>query len=494
MRRNKLFLFLSSAMLVSFVLTSFATIYAEDGKMPITTSSEKALMAYHEGLRFLDRSQPESARPLFEEAVKLDPNFIMAYDALRRSAPNFKVGREYFAKVQDLAANTQISDGEKLFFEGLFAAFNGDRETNSKNLEMLAEKYPMDERILYQLALSNFGTDDEKVVKILTKAEKVNPDFIPLYNIKGYSLRALGEFSEAEMAFKKAIALDSENPNAYDSYAELLLKLGRYDESIANYDKALEREPLFPSAQIGIASNLLLLNQHKSARTRLNSLMSIAPHDGIRSGIHWALAVTHADEGNLEKALQELEKNYVISKKINDTSAMTIDLRNMAAVLIEMGKLDKAEETYQKSVDIIQNDPKQNDRFKAFSKVFALYGQGVIAAKKMEFSTAETKAEALNEMVTSLNSPPFFARLVHELNGIIALEHGDYDHALMELHKADATEAYNMYRMALALEAKGNHGQAHKQLSNVVNYNSALNFNFSFIRQKAAQKLEKTGS
>lgn len=472
------------------IFFSVANLYGGDGKMPITTSSEKALEAYYEGLRFLDRSQPESARAFFEKAVQLDSNFIMAYEQLRRCAPTIKASQEYLAKVRELAKIAEMSEGEKLFFESQFAAFNGDRPTSLKKLEKLVGMYPKDERVLYQLGLFYFGTDDAKTVEILGKAEKINREFVPIYNIKGYGLRTLGKYDEAEHAFRRAIELDPENPNAYDSYAELLLKLGRFNESIANYDKALEREPLFPSAQIGVAANLLLLNKHNAARTRLSNLMKIAPHDGIRSGIHWALAVTYADEGNLEKALQELEMNYGISRKNQDSGAMAIDLRNMAAVLIEMGKLDEAAKKFQTSWQVIQNDPNQSDRFKVLAKVFSQYGEGVIAAKKEDFVTAKAKALAMDNNVVALNSPPFFVQRVHELKGIIALEQGQYDEALTEFKQADATEVYNMYRMALALESKGNREQALDLLQYVVNYNSPLNFNYSFVRHEAVKKME----
>ena len=49
------------------------------------------------------------------------------------------------------------------------------------------------------------------------------------------------KYAEAEAAFKKYIELIPGDPNPYDSYAELLMKTGRFDESIAQYQKALER-------------------------------------------------------------------------------------------------------------------------------------------------------------------------------------------------------------------------------------------------------------
>ena len=48
----------------------------------------------------------------------------------------------------------------------------------------------------------------------------------------GYAYRQEGDYANAEQAFKKYIELIPNDPNPYDSYAELLLKMGKFDESI----------------------------------------------------------------------------------------------------------------------------------------------------------------------------------------------------------------------------------------------------------------------
>jgi tetratricopeptide (TPR) repeat protein len=48
------------------------------------------------------------------------------------------------------------------------------------------------------------------------------------------------------------MALRPGSPNPYDSCAELLMKMGRYDNSIAQYQKALGKDPQFSGARAGI--------------------------------------------------------------------------------------------------------------------------------------------------------------------------------------------------------------------------------------------------
>ena len=54
---------------------------------------------------------------------------------------------------------------------------------------------------------------------------------------------------------------------------------------------------------MGVASNLLHQGRYEEARERLHDVFDIAPNDGIRSGVLWALSATYVDEGDFDKAL-----------------------------------------------------------------------------------------------------------------------------------------------------------------------------------------------
>ena len=54
---------------------------------------------------------------------------------------------------------------------------------------------------------------------------------------------------DTEKTFKKYTELIPGDPNPYDSYAELLLKTGRYDEAVAQYQEALRIDPTLVAAR-----------------------------------------------------------------------------------------------------------------------------------------------------------------------------------------------------------------------------------------------------
>ena len=88
------------------------------------------------------------------------------------------------------------------------------------------------------------------------KATELAPDYSTAYNILGYAYRQNVAYANAEKAFKKYIELIPNDPNPYDSYAELLLKMGRFDESITQYQKALAIDSNFINSHLGIAAAL----------------------------------------------------------------------------------------------------------------------------------------------------------------------------------------------------------------------------------------------
>ena len=79
----------------------------------------------------------------------------------------------------------------------------------------------------------------------------------------------MGQYPEAEQAFKKYIELIPGDPNPYDSYAELLMKTGRFEESIKNYEKALSVDPNFIASYIGIGNNHVFMGKPEEARKSL---------------------------------------------------------------------------------------------------------------------------------------------------------------------------------------------------------------------------------
>src|SRR5660398_150697 len=60
---------------------------------------------------------------------------------------------------------------------------------------------------------------------------------------KGFALNRLGKYQEAITAFDKALEIDPQDRTAWNNKGLALANLGKYQEAITAYDKALEIDP-----------------------------------------------------------------------------------------------------------------------------------------------------------------------------------------------------------------------------------------------------------
>src|SRR6202007_669695 len=145
------------------------------------------------------------------------------------------------------------------------------------------------------------------------------------YNLLGYSYRQNSNYPEAEKALQRYVELIPKDPNPYDSYAELLLKMGRFDDAIAQYKKALEIDPNFVNAYQGIAMALLYQGKADAALAQLATMNQRARRDAERRAGLFAVSIVHIDSAKLPKALEDVAERYKLAEKSNDVGAMSFD-------------------------------------------------------------------------------------------------------------------------------------------------------------------------
>jgi lipopolysaccharide biosynthesis regulator YciM len=80
-------------------------------------------------------------------------------------------------------------------------------------------------------------------------------------------------------------------------------------------------------------------------------------------------------------------------------------------------------------------------------------------------------------------------RLGHELTGRIALADKKNDMAVEELLQANQQNPYNLYRIALAYQAKGDKAKAKEFCKKAAQFNGVPGLNYAFIRIKAEKLL-----
>jgi tetratricopeptide (TPR) repeat protein len=305
------------------------------------------------------------------------------------------------------------------------------------------------------------------------------------FNLLGYAYRQNVEYANAEAAFKKYIELIPNDPNPYDSYAELLLKMGKFDDSVTQYRKALSIDQNFINAHQGIAMALLYKGNADEAAAELQKITDKARSDAERRTALFALTVVDVDSGKWDQALAEVDKQYALGEKTGDVPGMTGDLQLKGNILLEMGKYDEARAQFERGLKMTE-DSSLSPEIKENAKLFQHYNLARVALGKKDLATAKTQAEAFRQG-TEAKKNPVQLKQAHQLLGMIALTEKDNDKAVSELQQANQQNPYDLYRLCQAYQGKGDATQAKAFCKKAAEFNSLPAINYAFIRRKAAK-------
>lgn len=457
------------------------------GKIPVTSSSRKALDYFHQGRELADKIRFTDARDYFLRAIDEDPQFAMAYLYL---ANNSISAKEFFSSLKKAVfLSEEVSDGERLWILAQDAGQRGKPEVQREHLEALTALYPEDERAHNLLGVYYFGRQDyAQAIEHFEHATTINPEFSAAYNLMGYARRSAGDYEGAEEAFKKYVELIPDEPNPYDSYAELLMKMGRFDESIDNYRKALEKNPQFVFSYVGIGNNQIFAADFEAARETFAELLVKARNDGERRTAHFWTAVSHVFEGNVEAAVEAADRMSALAEAQEDIVALAGDAGFVANVRLHTGSPEKALELYARSVALVEQAD-VNDDVKETARRNHAYNEAKVAIYSGDLGTAAAKAD---EFRAAARAKAISAELrrVHELDGMLALVRGDAGSALAEFDQANAQDPVVLYWTAKAALEAGDEERALELAESAADFNQ-LAPNFAFVRAKAKALAEK---
>lgn len=458
----------------------------KNDKIPVTTSSEEARKEFLVGRDLSEKLRITDSIAHFDKALSLDPNFALA-ELLRATVS--PTGKEFFEHLKKaVALADKASDGERMLIQAAEAGANGDPAKQKEILEKLVAAYPNDERAHFNLGGFYFGQQDfTQAISHYKRATELAPHYSTAFNILGYAYRQNEAYSDAENSFKKYIELIPNDPNPYDSYAELLLKMGRFDEAITQYNKALAIDSNFINSHFGIAAALTYQGKTADAQAELGKMTQKARTDGERRTALFGQMVVAIDSGKLDQALAEVEKQYAIAQKNNDPAGMTGDLQLKAQVLLEMGKFDAAKQAFEQALKTT-TDSGLSQQVKDNAERFSHYNFARVAVAKKDLALAKSETETFRKGAEAAKNANQLKQ-AHELAGRIALEEKNYDVAITEFGQANQQNPDVLYLLALAYRGKGDTANAKTFLTKAAKFNSLPQLNYAFVRNKAVKAL-----
>jgi tetratricopeptide (TPR) repeat protein len=467
-----------------------ASAASANGKIPITTKSEEARKEFLQGRALAEKLLAQDSLQHFDKAIAIDSDFALAELSRANASPT---GTQFFEHLNKaVALADKVSEGERTLILANQAGANGQVAKQKELLDKLVAAYPNDERARFNLGGYYFGQQQwGQAIEQYKKATELAPNYSPAYNILGYAYRQAGDYANAEQAFKKYVELIPNDPNPYDSYAELLLKMGRFEDSIAQYRKALAVDEHFFPSHFGISADLLYMGKPAEATAELAKITEKARNNGERRVALFGQTVVDVDGGKMAQALTELDKQYAIAQQTNDVAGMAGDLQNKGNILAEMQKYDAAQQQFDQLLQMVEAS-NLSPEIKANAKLQHHLNLAVVAIGKKDYAAAKTHAEEYRQGAEASQNA-FQIKQAHGLDGTIALAQKDYDAAIAELQQANEQNPRDLYRLCLAYQGKGDGAKAQDTCARAADFNSLPQLNYAFVRAKAQKVAGKKG-
>ncbi len=241
----------------------------------------KCLQANEYRLR-LNKGDNVLGRQLCEEAIGLDPKYVMPYVAL---------------------GWIHIMDWRHGWSESQQRSMDRALELAQKALAMDESYAPV--HVLLMYIYRNKG-QYEKAIAEGERAISLDPNFADAYRHLGGVLCYVGRPEEAIASLEKGLRLEPIPPAFYFYYFGLAYwTMGRYEEAIKNYKKALDRSPKYELAQIGLTASYSSAGREEEARAQAGEVLRINPKFTIE---HVAKTIPYKNPVDKERFIDALRK------------------------------------------------------------------------------------------------------------------------------------------------------------------------------------------
>lgn len=256
---------------------------APRGKEERATSSPEAYINYLRGRQFWNKRTEESLKEaikFFEEALKNDGNYAQAYTGLADSYATlalleFMAPHEAYPKAKEAVGRALSLDGQ------------------------LAEAHTSLGLIKFQYDWDWKGAEAE-----LREAIRLNPSYAPAHHFFADYLKAMGRFNEALAEIEKAQELDPLSLVINTGVGHVLYLSRQYDEAIEQYRKAVDLDPGFMVTHAWFGRPYLEKGMFTEAISELETAVKLSRESTLALAM---LGHGLASAGRRDEAMQILE-------------------------------------------------------------------------------------------------------------------------------------------------------------------------------------------
>lgn len=236
-------------------------------------TSEVAL--YVDATVLKDLNESDKAIDKLNEAIKLNPDFAMAYSLLGQ------IYRESGEYQKSAKAYTRATEINPFSFSDFF---------NLGEVYELMEKWA-------------------EAVKAYVRACELKPEDVPSHVRTASCYTKLKDYDRAEQYALAAESLSADDPDVQKVLGDVYEGKQSYEQAIASYRKALELQGNKPEIMVPLAKAYLMLGRSGAAKELLAQTIAVQPDNGKA---YQYLGYAHLQEGDYEASISTYQTAIAI--------------------------------------------------------------------------------------------------------------------------------------------------------------------------------------
>jgi tetratricopeptide (TPR) repeat protein len=310
-------------------------------KKRLTSSSPDALRYYDEGVSFFEKFYYREAWEAIDRSLDADSAFAMAW--ARRAMLSWDVRDENGAKVEidrAMKLSTEASRREQLFIRMWYNRIHYLNKEAGATADSLFARYP-DEReaLVFRGNMYEMDKNYEAAIRSYMKALDVDSTYAPAVMHLGYAYSSQGDQQKALASMQRYIRLVPEAADPRASYADLLLRSGRYDDALEQYRKSLELKSDYSYSVRRIGEIYALQGRLREAEEQFHKALALLPKREKMEVAH-LIADGRLDflRGKYGSALKQFQKAIQLDTTMWEAAS------GVALSLAKLGKFDEANE------------------------------------------------------------------------------------------------------------------------------------------------------
>ncbi len=327
-----------------------------------------------------DPKKIQAAIELFDQAIKQDPGFALAYTGMAdASLLMYREKKDRFWSEKAIASAQQAERlNDKLpevhFSLGTAYAATGQTAQAISELKRGLELSPNSDEAYRRLgtAYQSIGQKDD-AIKALQKAVEINPYYWTNQSALGAAYFEYGNYEGALKQFQTVTQLEPQNAAGYDNIGSVYSRMGRYEDSVAAFQKALQIQP-YSATYTNLGTSFFYLKRYSESVQMFQKAVEMSPNDETFVG---NLADAYRWAGDKNKANATYDQAIALAYKqlqVNPRDASA--LGHMALYNAKKGDLAQANDFLKRARAIDSSD------------VYLIYTAAVVATIGNDQKTA----------------------------------------------------------------------------------------------------------